>query len=241
MWMLQRSPRIRPLNPGASAHGRLLSRPAADLTDPTPGPGLHRLRLDRGRDGLLYLPVAHAAATPAPLVVMLHGAGADAHDLLEPLQGLADALDVVLLLPESRGQTWDLIGRGYGPDIEFIDRALEALFARVRIDPARVAVAGFSDGASYALSLGLANGDLFTHILAFSPGFVVVDEQVGRPHVFVSHGRDDRVLPVDAGSRSIVPRLERAGYEVRYDEFDGGHELLEHIAGEAVDWFVSEE
>lgn len=239
--MPQHSPRIRPLNGGAAAHGRLFSRPTADLTAGTPRPGLHRLRLHAGRDGLLYLPVAHAAETPAPLMVMLHGAGADAHDVLEPLQGLADALDVVLLLPESRGPTWDLLGRGYGPDVAFIDQALDSLFARVRIDPARIAVAGFSDGASYALSLGLANGDLFTHILAFSPGFVVVDEQVGRPHVFISHGRADRVLPVDAGSRSIVPRLERAGYEVRYEEFDGGHDLLEHIAGEAVDWFVSEE
>lgn len=172
---------------------------------------------------------------------MLHGAGGDAHDVLPSIQGLADALDVVLLVPESRGATWDLLGRGYGPDVGFLDRALDSLFARVRIDPARVAIAGFSDGASYALSLGLANGDLFTHVLAFSPGFVVVDEQVGRPHIFVSHGREDRVLPIDAGSRSIVPRLERGGYDVRYEEFDGGHALLEHIAGEAVDWFVSED
>ena len=30
------------------------------------------------------------------------------------------------------------------------------------VDPARIAVAGFSDGASYALSLGLTNGTLLT-------------------------------------------------------------------------------
>jgi predicted esterase len=40
---------------------------------------------------------------------------------------------------------------------------------------------GFSDGASYALSLGLANGDLFTHVLGFSPGFMRVPRHVGRP------------------------------------------------------------
>lgn len=224
-----------------SARGRLLSRPTADLTDPTPRPGLHRLGVERGRDGLLYLPVAHRAEVPAPLIMMLHGAGADAHDVLPILQGLADALDIVLLMPDSRGQTWDLLAGGYGPDVGFIDRALDRLFRSVRIDPARIAIAGFSDGASYALSLGLANGDLFTHALAFSPGFVVVDEQIGRPHIFVSHGRDDRVLPVDACSRSLVPRLEKAGYEVRYDEFDDGHAVPEYIAGEAADWFVSEE
>jgi poly(3-hydroxybutyrate) depolymerase len=40
------------------------------------------------------------------------------------------------------------------------------------VDPQRICVSGFSDGASYALSLGLANGDLFTHVAAFSPGFM---------------------------------------------------------------------
>jgi phospholipase/carboxylesterase len=229
--------RIDPL----AARGRLLYRPSADLTSSTPKRGLHRLALERGRDGLLYLPAGHTPDAPAPLIVMLHGAGADAHDVLPTLQSLADALDIVLLMPESRSHTWDLLTREYGPDVRFIDRALDALFARVRIDPARIALAGFSDGASYALSLGLANGDLFTHVLAFSPGFVVVDEQVGRPHIFVSHGRDDRVLPVDACSRSLVPRLEKAGYEIRYHEFDGGHIVPEAIAGEAADWFVSED
>ncbi len=36
---------------------------------------------------------------------------------------------------------------------------------------------GFSDGASYALSLGVPNGDLFTHIVAFSPGFMRLPDQ----------------------------------------------------------------
>ena len=55
-----------------------------------------------------------------------------------------------------------LIGR-YGSDIAFIDRALAQIFNRNAIDPSKVAIAGFSDGASYALSVGLTNGDLFTH------------------------------------------------------------------------------
>lgn len=239
MRKLPRRPRGR-IDAG-TAHGRLISRPGPDLSGPPPRPGLHRLALGHARDGLLYVPARHDPEVPAPLIVMLHGAGADAHDVLPMLQDLADALEIVLLLPDSRGNTWDLIGSGYGADVDFIDEALEVLFARMRIDPARIALAGFSDGASYALSLGLSNGDLFTHILAFSPGFVVVDEQVGRPHIFVAHGSQDRVLPVDACSRSLVPRLEKAGYEVRYEEFHGGHLVPEHIAGEAVDWFVSEE
>jgi phospholipase/carboxylesterase len=63
-----------------------------------------------------------------------------------------------------------LVG-GYGPDVKFIVRALRQTFDRLPVDPRRLAVTGFSDGASYALSVGLTNGDLFTHVIAFSPGF----------------------------------------------------------------------
>jgi predicted esterase len=85
---------------------------------------------------------------------------------------LADEAGLVLLAPESRGTTWDVLRGGYGPDVAFIDRALEQTFGRYAVDPRRLAVGGFSDGASYALSLGITNGDLFGHVLAFSPGFM---------------------------------------------------------------------
>jgi phospholipase/carboxylesterase len=40
---------------------------------------------------------------------------------------------------------------------------------------------------------------VFSSAIAFSPGFVAVAvaEPVGRPRVFVSHGTQDRVLPID--------------------------------------------
>jgi phospholipase/carboxylesterase len=127
---------------------------------------------------------------------------------------------------------------GYGPDVAAIDGALEQTFSRYAVDPARVAVAGYSDGASYALSLGVANGDLFTHILAFSPGFMAPAVQTGSPRIFVSHGTRDRWLPIERCSRRIVPQLERAGYEVRYREFEGGHVVPPEIGREAAVWFT---
>ena len=109
------------------------------------------------------------------------------------------------------------------------------------VDPGRVAVGGFSDGASYALSLGITNGDLFGHILAFSPGFTAPAAQVSSPRIFVSHGTRDEVLPIDRCSRRIVPQLERAGYEVQYREFEGGHVVPPEIRSEATDWFSAEQ
>jgi phospholipase/carboxylesterase len=218
--------------------GRLLARPSAP-TAAAPA-GLLSLGLDGSRDGLLYVPPGYQPDRPAPLALMLHGAGGDAQGGLFALRDLADEAGLLLLAPESRRQTWDVILGQYGPDVEFLDRALAQTFGRYAVDPAHLAVGGFSDGASYALSLGLTNGDLFTHVLAFSPGFMAPGGQQGAPRVFISHGTQDEVLPIDVCSRRIVPRLERAGYDVRYLEFDGPHTVPPAISREALAWYTQE-
>jgi len=223
---------------GGTTRGRLLARPAPGPSHRVAGTGLRRLGLGPGRDGLLYVPPGHDATREAPLALTLHGAGGDARSGLSHLVGLADEFGLVLLAPESRGRTWDVLVGGFGPDAEFIDRALGQTFDRLNVDAGRLAIAGFSDGASYALSLGLTNGDLLTHAIAFSPGFAAPDDRRGRPPVFVSHGTRDRVLPIERCSRKIVPQLEREGYEVRYREFDGPHTVPETVAREALQWFT---
>ena len=177
------------------------------------------------------------------MALVLHGSMSDARRGISPFLGLADEVGLVLLAPDSRDlRDWDFIFPGYcGPDVRFIDRALERTFDLLAVDPGRLAAAGFSDGASYALSLGLTNGDLFTHVIAFSAGAAEPVARRGKPSVFVSHGTSDEVLPIDKTSRRFVPQLEREGYEVRYREFDGGHTIPPGIARDAVDWFVAKQ
>ena len=220
--------------------GRLRARPAAIAgTGPV---GLQPLELGAAREGYVYVPPTCRMGWPAPLVMLLHGAGEDARDGLALLRSQADGAGLILLAPTSREYTWDIIaGRRYGPDVAAIDRALESTFSRYAVDSTRVAVGGYSDGASYALSLGVANGNLFTHVLAFSPGFVAPAGQEGSPRIFVSHGTRDRWLPIDSCSRRIVPRLERAGYNVHYREFEGGHVVPPEIGREAVGWFIADD
>jgi phospholipase/carboxylesterase len=109
---------------------------------------------------------------------------------------------------------------------------------RVDGDTGRLAVGGVSDGASYALSIGLSNGDVFATVLAFSPGFLAVADATGTPRIFVSHGTRDPILPIDACSRSFVPPLREAGYEVNFREFDGGHTVPPPIADEGLRWWL---
>ncbi|MDQ4106213.1 MAG: alpha/beta hydrolase-fold protein [Actinomycetota bacterium] len=223
----------------AADRGRLLARPGATPADAEAPTGLQPLGLGSGRDGLVYVPEGYGEREEAPLALALHGAGGDARAGISPLLDFADEFGLVLLAPASRERTWDVLLGGYGPDVEFIDRALEQTFDRLAVNPARLAVSGFSDGASYALSLGLPNGDLFTHVIAFSPGFMAPATQRGSPRIFISHGTRDRVLPIDRTSRRVVPRLERDGYEVVYREFDGPHAVPKPVTREALEWFIA--
>ncbi len=233
----------RTRSPEDAAEARLLSRPS-----PSHGrshgkdeikPGLHELNLERRRDGVLYIPAGYRADHPAPLVVLLHGAGGSAGPALDPFRPLADDAGLILLAVDSRRQTWDVIQGGYGPDVEFLDRALDVTFAACAVDPGHVAIQGFSDGASYALSVGVGNGDLFTHVIAFSPGFLAPARQHGMPKIFISHGIQDVVLAIDKTSRRIVPQLRDAGYDVVYREYDGPHSVPDDIVKDAVAWFLS--
>ncbi len=223
---------------GTGTAARLTARPQPGPRAALPAPGTQPLDLGVERPPLLHVPPGPAPGSAAPLVVALHGAGGNAEAGLGVLGGLADERGLLVLAPASRGSTWDAVTGRYGEDAALLDRALERLFSTVAVDPARVAVAGFSDGASYALGLGLANGDLFGRVVALSPGFVPGSVREGRPAVFVSHGDADDVLPVERTSRRIVPALRDDGHDVTYREFSGGHVVPPEVAAEAVDWLA---
>jgi predicted esterase len=172
------------------------------------------------------------------LIVLLHGAGSGANDILPLLQAEADRSGFLILAPQSEGATWDLVMGRPGADIGHLDRALEAVFSAYRVDRDRVAVAGFSDGGSYALSVGLANGGLFGHVLAFSPGFIPPVPLSGSPSIFISHGTEDPILPIQRCSRRIVPILREAGYVVDYREFLGGHVVPTEMVDAALASFL---
>ena len=233
------NPRTIDVHPVSARTGHLSANPKPPPQIVNTAPGQRRLGLGGARDGLMFVPSRLDPTLPAPVVVLLHGAGGNAHDIIGILSAFAEQRGFILLAPESRRETWDIIRGEYGPDIAFIDEALEQLFRSVPVDPERLAIAGFSDGASYALSVGVMNGDLLTHVIAFSPGFTAPAAVEGSPMIFVSHGDADRVLPIDRCSRRIVPSLKRAGYSVRYDEFAGGHPVPAEIARAAVDWFLA--
>lgn len=217
-----------------SNDGRLNARPHNGVT--TSRTGKIMLGLDRERDAILQIP-QNAGQSPLPLLVMLHGATQSAEDMFRYLGSAHEAAGIAVLAPNSRDTTWDAItSRDFGEDVEYLNRALERVFETTAIDPARVSLGGFSDGASYALSLGLINGDFFHSLVAFSPGFVIRGDLHGQPRIFISHGTHDHILPIDDCGRRIAGRLKEYGYDVTFREFDGDHEIPAGVAREGLSW-----
>lgn len=223
---------------GGALAGRMKFRPgAAPVADPLP-PGRHGLSFAEGREAVLVVPEGLPAGTPLPLLVMFHGAGGEANRVLPHFVAHARARRFLLLAPQSMYPTWDIVVGGHGPDLERLDGALSRVAEHFPIDPARLAFAGFSDGGSYALSLGLTNGDVASHVIGLSAGFMNAFTQTGTPRMLLAHGRADTQLPMETSARPHAKRLLESGYDLTLLPFDGDHVIEPWVVGRAVDFFL---
>jgi phospholipase/carboxylesterase len=136
------------------------------------------------------------------------------------------------------GRHWYLIEREASPDpatflpnLEALSRWLDHTLAMHGIESGRTVLAGFSQGAVMAYSLGLAAGRPSpAGILAFSGYLPRVEgldldlEGRARLPVAIAHGSLDASVSVDLG-REAQDRLEAAGLAVRYHEDLAGHTI----------------
>lgn len=195
-------------------------------------PGRYDLRLERGREALLLV-TPEGPTRRRGLLLALHGAGSGGGGGgLWVFRRAWQTPGLVLVAPSSAGYSWSFDAR----DLGFVERALRRAFARCPVDPGRVAVGGFSAGATLSLWLGLANGDLFRHVVALAPGGSLPGERVGKPKLFVAHGTGDDVVPIEDGGERAVRALRADGYDVTYRRFQGGHRVPPDLAARAVRW-----
>jgi phospholipase/carboxylesterase len=221
---------------GVADDGRLLARPGMPTGSITPG--IHALGLAAGPAGWILVPAGYDPSRAWPLALFFRGAITPSRAYMDAFIPLADDTGMVFLAPEPGARTWDIVNGAMGPDARLVDTALAEAFRRVRVDPARVSVSGFSDGGSYALSIGLTNGDFLTRVAAYSPGFMVPVARRGSPQFFISHGRQDTVLPIEQTGRPLVASLRRLGYTVDFREFEGGHGVSLTLARESMRWMA---
>lgn len=210
-----------------------------------PGSGalVHQSRLFPLPDEAVgYIPAS--AGPHPPLLVLLHGAGRQRLEVIEHFEAEADARGIVLLAPVSRGATWDTVAIAEVPpspdsplgnsqahrfsgsaDAKRVEAAIANLAKIIPVDRAHTVLAGFSDGATFALAMGMSRDHPFAAVIAWSPGIAIetVDPARGR-RVFVSHGREDPLLNFETTCGEIVPLLQNEGANVTFLSFDGGHD-----------------
>ena len=201
-------------------------------------PGRHQLGLAAERDTLLLVPENLSTHTPVPLLVLFHGASGHPEQMLHFFEPYAHEHQFLLLAPHSTMVTWDLSLAGHGPDLDRFDKALNKVASHFTLAPDSLGLAGFSDGASYALSTGLSNGDWVSHIIALSGGYMNVYRPIGKPHIFIAHSPEDEQLPIDKSGRRHLLTLQEAGYAVDYHEFSGPHTIEPSVVEKSMQFFL---
>jgi len=211
--------------------------PAAPQPAPIPY-GKTKLGLSEGlRDGALYVPKSYRDDTPMPVMVMLHGYSGWGDELASTF-ALAEEFGVVVVAPDSRDVTWGRSAPGFDSDVRFISAAFRKAAETLNLDPARVALAGRSDGAGYALSMGLAYGDTFNHVASIAGGLMTPVRRKGKPKVFIVHGTRDQQMPIERTGRLFQQTLKDEGYDVTYREYEGGHATPPEVVREVFAWLT---
>ncbi len=188
-----------------------------------------------GRRAYLHVPPTYRVDEALPLVVAFHGGGGRGSDWVQ-YPARTDAARMIFLAPESARSTWDALITDFGEDVAFTNVAIAETIDRCNVDVNRVALMGFSDGASYALALGLANGDRVRSVIAHSAGAYLDPSRRGSPSFFFSHGDDDPIFAAAETSGFFVELLRKFGMSVEYVQFSGGHEIPAAIQDQAVAW-----
>ena len=193
-----------------------------------------------------------APSEGAPLLLLLHGYGANEEDLL----GLAPHLDARLICASARapyaldfgGFAWFNIEIG-AEGVRFAFAEAEESLAQVlslvdalrrEYRPDRVFIAGFSQGASMALAAALKRPRDFAGAIALSglcsPEMLPQDAaSVQGLKVFMSHGRFDPVIPI-AQARASRDLLTPIGLDLLYKEYDMPHAIAQPCLEDLASW-----
>jgi len=239
------------LRRGHASIGRYFALPEwherLDELDPAPRDGVRVGLFEAGSAGggarttAFYVPERYEPSRAWPLVVALHGGGGSGRDFLWTWLREARSRGYLLLAPSSQGSTWSFLG----PDVDAVRLRglIDGLCENWNVDRSRILLTGLSDGGTYALYRGLAEGAEFA---ALAPGSGVLhpsnlsngnlDRARAKP-IYLMHGARDWMFPVQV-ARLARDLLLRAGARLVYREIaDLSHAWPREENARILDWF----
>ena len=186
-------------------------------------------------------------AGPHPTILMLHGRGANAFDLLGLAPHICAGKFLLIcpqapletpIAPDAMGYAWYSMSLGGPPDVEgmlssqrqlqtFLDECLN----RYPIDAKKLVLLGFSQGGVMAYSLALAQPERFAALTVLSSWLpqeliaeITISEAVQSLPTLVHHGRQDPTIEVER-ARNSVERLRELKLPLTFREYEMGHEI----------------
>lgn len=208
-------------------------------------------------------PFAYTVQTPAsvkpgvnyPVVFALHGVGYTEKDMMSTIAELNEGLIVIGVrghLPYEQGYAYyylksfgnperELFDKGVGMLEQFIDYAVR----QYPIDPARMYLIGFSQGAILSMTLALKLGPKIKGIIAMNgyiPSFVKEEyaiQATDHLSVFLSDGRDDPIFPPHIGEQNYQYLKDRVN-RIAYKTYPAAHEISEENRQDVTAWLRKE-
>lgn len=190
-----------------------------------------------------------------PALFVMHGIGSNEHNMLALVNGLEDSFYIFSVrghLTQGSGYAYFTI-QGYGkPHREVFDEGINKLAnfidyasANYPIDPEKLYLLGFSQGAIVSMTLAVTLGNKIKGIVALSgyiPQFVKEEYMINVSNhlsVFISHGEFDQVLPYEWG-RENVDYFTKLGVPITFKSYQEGHTVSEKNLQDSKFWILND-
>lgn len=212
---------------------------------------------------LVKIPKKFDSSRKYPLLIGLHGNGGNPQQMLAGMHNALKNEPLILAAPQGAypnfPQLWgqhfsweirtlnkELWKIGDPLSVENLDEVIQVISKKYPIS--EVYILGFSQGAAYALLTGFKYPETVAGIISIGGVFPETDTEFSmlqekeiengkKFRVFIAQGNHDPLIPVGLGAKT-TEKLKKYGYEVEYQEYEGGHEISPELLKIIYSWMA---